>query len=168
MFEIKKVRLCSGLPVGGKLNIRGGLVIAKYLAVCAVLLAVVSGVSFSKSKSAQIKIKVTLNNPPYVPQIVSPADDAEVAGKNIVFKWKFSDPDPGQEQKFFFIDLDSKNDFKSVKFTSEITKSSKGQWKCKAAIPAGKWYWRVRASDGYEWSKFSKIGSFSVIKQGDK
>ena len=167
MSEKKECRY-SGLPHAEAREVSRRITMVKYLAVCAVLLISVFGVSFSKSKTAQIKINVTLNNPPNAPKLLSPADNAGVTDKDLVFKWKFSDPDPGQEQKFFLLDIDSDKNFKSIDFTSGVMKSSRSRWKCKSDILEGKWYWRVRVSDGYTWSKFSKTGTFDIIKPVEK
>ena len=132
-------------------------------AACLAVFILSTGVFASESKTAQIKISVVLNNPPNPPVLISPKTGENTkSGKN-VFKWAFSDPDPKQPQKFFYVEISADNTFKSVDFKSGDVKSSKGQWKFKGPIPEGKWYWRVRATDGYVWSKFSDIWSFNVL-----
>lgn len=143
---------------------RRGSKITICAAACLAVFIFSSGVFASESKTAQIKISVVLNNPPNSPVLISPKIDENTKGEKNVFKWKYSDPDPKQPQKFFYVEISADNSFKSVDFKSGDVKSSKGQWKFKSPIPEGKWYWRVRATDGYVWSKFSDTWSFNVIK----
>jgi len=120
---------------------------------------------FCATKSARIKINVVLNNPPFAPKLVFPADKQSLPVQKVACKWVFSDPDPEQPQMFFQVEIDNDKTFKSIDYKSGDVQSSKGQWNCKSKIPQGTWYWRVRASDGYTWSKFSDTSEFRITKK---
>ena len=170
----------SGISEG---SVSYGSKIVKYMAMCSAFFLLIPSVPFFAKKAGKLtsrmEIKVTLNNPPSTPVLLSPKNNDNVVisekdiskwslfgTKQIVFKWKFSDPDLGQEQKSFNVEIDDDKNFKSVNFTSGDVNSSENRWECKSKIPEGTWYWRVRTGDEYNaLSEFSNCRVLNIKKK---
>lgn len=90
------------------------------------------------------------------------------ANSTPVFDWSFADPDIGDTQDKFLIQLDDVSSFLSPEYDSTGQTSSESSWAFPSgtlysSISDGTWYWRAKVWDQHGgWSNWSATGSFSV------
>ncbi|MBW2562116.1 MAG: hypothetical protein JRE40_14855, partial [Deltaproteobacteria bacterium] len=96
------------------------------------------------------------NDPPNAPTLTSPANDVWTADTTPTFTWNFSDPESGDTQNAFTVQIDNDSGFGSVDYTSGDVTSGNEFWTPGSAIASGVWYWKVRNKDGNaQWGSYS-------------
>ncbi|MCG2826214.1 MAG: right-handed parallel beta-helix repeat-containing protein [Thermoplasmatales archaeon] len=100
------------------------------------------------------------------PMLVSPGNNVWTNNTTPYFVWFFSDPDAGDFQDGFHVQIDDSNGFGSVNYEYNTT-GSNTYWQFPdgttyTTIPDGIWYWRVKTKDNNgDWSDWS---SYFVLK----
>ena len=91
---------------------------------------------------------VAYNNPPNAPTLDSPAENARFdPSESVTFTWTFSDPDSGDSQSAFQLQLDDNSDFSSpIIDTGKVTSTYSSTTQ---TLPStvGLYYWRVKTWD---------------------
>jgi len=100
------------------------------------------------------------------PLLVSPADAAWTRANAPVLAWSFQDPDAGDAQAAFRVDVDGDAAFGSIDQSSGDVVSSVPSW-TPTPLADGCSYWRVRTQDSRgAWSPFSVLWQLCVDTLG--
>jgi predicted GH43/DUF377 family glycosyl hydrolase len=98
--------------------------------------------------SAVHKIGLAFGNlAPDAPSGLHPADDAWTGDAKPILHWVFSDPDPGNRQSAYELDVASDPLFHTLEYSSGKVASSATQCALSRPLEDGVYYWRVRAWD---------------------
>jgi len=88
-----------------------------------------------------------VNNPPNPPTLISPANNTWTNDSTPYFDWGFSDPDAGNTQGGFYVQIDNVSDFSMPEYECNNTTSSNTHWQCMYTLYDEIWYWRVKTKD---------------------
>ncbi|MGQ9583277.1 MAG: M6 family metalloprotease domain-containing protein [Thermoplasmatota archaeon] len=103
------------------------------------------------------------NSAPSAPLPASPPDGEWTNRTRPALNWTFSDPDPGDAQTAFRVQVDDDPGFGSPAWDSGDLVSASNSTTVGADLGEGKWYWRVRTRDtGGLWSGYSSARSLNV------
>ncbi|UCH90151.1 MAG: hypothetical protein JSV49_05810 [Thermoplasmata archaeon] len=103
-----------------------------------------------RSKSAVLDtITFTFNQNPTKPTLTSPLNNTWVADSKPLLSWEFSDPDVGDYQSAFEINIAYEQTFTVVPFTFK-SDSPLNSFKLTQALNDGEYYWRMRVRDNYQ------------------
>jgi len=99
-------------------------------------------------------------NPPTIPSIVSPPNDAETNDSTVYLNWNDSS-DSGTGVDYYQVQVDNSSSFSSPEFDAEPSSSNDTT----SSLSDGLYYWHVRAKDNLDnWSSWSSSRTFRVDK----
>lgn len=120
----------------------------------------VSLISFDDTDPTAVapRLIVVYDNIAPTPTVISPTEDGWTDSK--VLDWSYYDGN-GDDQSKFEVEVDDDADFSSpVESTGQVSGSAT-TWDVAAGLSSGaRYYWRVRAFDGFEWGAWSPAGTF--------
>ena len=103
------------------------------------------------------------NTPPNPPTLVSPENNTWTNDSTPYFDWNFSDPDAGNTQGGFYVQIDNASNFGSVNYEFNSSTNTSTYWQFPegtnyTTLPDGVWYWRVKTKDNNGvWGGWSEI-----------
>ena len=97
------------------------------------------------------------NNPPNAPTLDSPADSARYdPSESVTFTWTFSDPDSGDTQSAYQLQIAYDSGFTSIFLDTGKVSSSSTSTTRTLPSDVGVYYWRVRT-----WDNYGAVGPYS-------
>jgi immune inhibitor A len=105
------------------------------------------------------------NAAPAAPVPSAPADGNWSNNARPVLNWTFSDPDSGDGQTAYRVQVDGDSSFGSVDWDSGVVYATSGTCTVGMALGEGTWYWRVETRDtGGLWGPFNSatVRSFGI------
>ncbi|MBM4249642.1 MAG: M6 family metalloprotease domain-containing protein [Euryarchaeota archaeon] len=103
------------------------------------------------------------NTAPHAPSPTAPGDGAWLGVSSPTLNWSYSDPDTGDTQAAYRVQVDGDGAFGSVDWDSGDVASSNPYCTVGAGLSEGKWYWRVRTRDGGGlWGSYNAGRSFNI------
>ncbi|MEW5759827.1 MAG: hypothetical protein AB1779_03565, partial [Candidatus Thermoplasmatota archaeon] len=102
---------------------------------------------FRSDASGDIYFARNLNIPPNPPTLNLPENDTWVITSTPKFTWSFSDPDLGDSQSGYQVQIADNEGFTSPVYDSGEVTSSLQQHTTTSSISDGYWWWRVRTKD---------------------
>ncbi|QIG88999.1 hypothetical protein G6R40_04645 [Chryseobacterium sp. POL2] len=106
----------------------------------------------------EMKDDNTLNSPPSVPELVTPADNAENQALSLKLSWNCTDPDEDSITYRVILKNNKNNDIKTYKNLTEKSLT------LDSLVFGTSYFWQVVASDGINEEVFSKTNKFTTIK----
>jgi|GEM_PF-4730434 len=108
--------------------------------------------------------EVQQNQPPNAPTLTSPMNGTRVSpGASLEFTWNFSDPDGGDSQSAYRLQVDDDLDFSSPLLDTGKTASSWESYSYTTPSTLGIYYWRVKTWDsGDAEGSWSQPATFTV------
>ncbi|MCL0102684.1 fibronectin type III domain-containing protein [Dehalococcoidia bacterium] len=99
-----------------------------------------------------------INHPPDAPTLTEPATDTWVTTDKPTFAWTFRDPDIGDSQGGFYLQINDTLDWTAPAYHSGEIVSSISSYTPTTAISDGIWYWRVKTMDARDaWGYWSDV-----------
>ena len=105
------------------------------------------------------------NDAPSAPAPSAPADGNWTNNTRPTLNWAFSDPDSGDSQTAYQVQVDGDGSFGSVDWDSGVVYATSGTCTVGTALGEGTWYWRVETRDtGGLWGPFNSatVRSFGI------
>jgi hypothetical protein len=99
------------------------------------------------------------NTVPNAPSLTGPATNVWTSNNRPTFTWTFSDPNAGDTQTAYDVQLDDDSAFGSVNHDSGKVLSAPGSYTPAAGIPDGIYYWRAKV-----WDSDDDSGAWSATR----
>ncbi|MEW5761302.1 MAG: hypothetical protein AB1779_11120, partial [Candidatus Thermoplasmatota archaeon] len=106
-------------------------------------------------------VTLTHNLPPEQPVLTAPLNNTVTNNSKPIFTWNYIDKD-GDAQASYLLEIAKSQDFSSIDYTSGVVNKTMSSWQAKEQIKDGIWYWRVKVSDGYDWSDYSEVNTIVI------